>query len=424
MAWPWFGPIANNMVTDFGISLDEVNWLGNIMALVYFVTALVIPNVVSRYGLRRCCDVGAVSLLLSAWLRYAGTAKTLSPSHSYALLIIGQLFASIAQPVYQVIGPKYSETWFDLKGRTTATMILAIANPIGGAIGQLISPLPSTTRQSILILGILATAVTPSVFFVGAAPPTPPTYAGSKVSPSLLSLVRTMLGLKTSDDAYMTPRERVDFAVITFIFGTIAGGTNAWGILTAQVMEPMGYTSNESGFFGACLLLTGIVAAIITAPLFDRVFTHHLALTAKLIVPIVGVSWLSLIWAVKPDNLGALFAIMTIIGVCSLTMLPVGLELGCELTRNANASSAVLWSAWVIYPLSHAYSTLTTSIVQGALRAGPDANPPLNMRRSLIFNGTFMMIAAASVFALRGRQVRKELDEEKQRGYENTPNTI
>ena len=48
---------------------------------------------------------------------------------------------------------------------------------------------------------------------------------------------------------------------------------------------------------GACLLLAGIVAAIATAPLFDRVFTHHLAITAKIVVPIIGAAWLSLIWA-------------------------------------------------------------------------------------------------------------------------------
>ncbi|KAG6866771.1 hypothetical protein C0991_011430 [Blastosporella zonata] len=220
-------------------------------------------------------------------------------------------------------------------------------NPVGGAVGQLISPLVGNTRQSILVLGILSTAVIPFVFLVGAAPPTPPTYAGSKASPSLKSLIYAMLGMKTSDDAVMTLRERTDFALVIFIFGFLVGGTNSFAILTGQVYEPVGYTSTESGLLGACLLLTGIVAAIITAPLFDRVFTHHLALSAKILVPIVGAAWLSLIWAVKPNNLGGLFAVMTIIGVCSVTMLPIGLELGCELTRNANASSAILWFAYV-----------------------------------------------------------------------------
>jgi len=40
-----------------------------------------------------------------------------------------QLFAGIAQPMFQVLGPMYSERWFDLKGRTTATMIIAVGMP-------------------------------------------------------------------------------------------------------------------------------------------------------------------------------------------------------------------------------------------------------------------------------------------------------
>jgi FLVCR family MFS transporter 7 len=48
---------------------------------------------------------------------------------------------------------------------------------------------------------------------------------------------------------------------------------------------------------------------------------------------------------VKPDNTGGLFAIMAIIGICSLIMLPVGLELGAEVTRNADGSAAILWCA-------------------------------------------------------------------------------
>lgn len=116
---------------------------------------------------------------------------------------------------------------------------------------------------------------------------------------------------------------------------------------------------------GACLLLAGMVAAIISAPLFDRVFMHHLAVTAKFMIPFAAIGWFSLIWAgestqycyllslmlipfvVRPDNAAALFAVMGIIGVCSVPMLAVGMELACELTRNAEASSAIVWFAYV-----------------------------------------------------------------------------
>jgi hypothetical protein len=129
---------------------------------------------------------------------------------------------------------------------------------------------------------------------------------------------------------------------------------------------PYGYNDATSGFMGATLILSGIVSAIITAPLFDRVFTHHLAVTSKVLVPCISVTWALLIWAgeshfaiymqnqkaktyyemgelVRPHNTAVLFVLMAVIGICALTMLPVGLELACELTRNADGSSAILW---------------------------------------------------------------------------------
>ena len=133
------------------------------------------------------CDIATCLLLLSAWVRYAGTARSLSKGGAYAFIIIGQVgkiihetlppalvlrfrqaLSAVSQPVYQILAPKYSERWFDLKGRTTATMIISIgmksflvkrnlpqltrprsANPIGGALGQLLSPIFSDTRKSV-----------------------------------------------------------------------------------------------------------------------------------------------------------------------------------------------------------------------------------------------------------------------------------
>jgi len=48
------------------------------------------------------------------------------------------------------------------------------ANPVGGALGQLISPIAGDARQSVLILGIICTVIALLVFLVQSAPPTPP----------------------------------------------------------------------------------------------------------------------------------------------------------------------------------------------------------------------------------------------------------
>ena len=41
-----------------------------------------------------------------------------------------------------------------------------------------------------------------------------------------------------------------------------------------------------------------------------------------------------------------------VIGIFSLNLMPVGLELGVELTRNAHASAAILWGVYVMLKYS------------------------------------------------------------------------
>lgn len=127
----------------------------------------------------RQCYVGSAFLIISAWVRYAGTLKDISTNTSLALLMLGQMLSGIAQPMFQVIGPFYSETWFDLKGRTTTTMITAVANPFGSGLSQIISPIPDTARNSILVLAIVCTAVAPFALLTLDAPPTPPSETQS-----------------------------------------------------------------------------------------------------------------------------------------------------------------------------------------------------------------------------------------------------
>ena len=55
------------------------------------------------------------------------------------------------------------------------------------------------------------------------------------------------------------------------------------------------------------------------------------------------------------------------------------------------------------------------SIAAGALRASPDAHPPLNMLKALIFMGVSGMAVCSLIFLLRGEQKRKLMDEEKLR---------
>ncbi|KAF8514456.1 MFS general substrate transporter [Hysterangium stoloniferum] len=400
MNWPWFGPIANAMTEDFGITVTDVNWLGNVLNLVYLPTSLIVPIAVARWGVQKTCFIGTLILVLASWIRYSGTIHDLKPSQSFPLLLVGQILVGVAQPIFQVLGPKYSEVWFDLKGRTTATMIIAIANPIGGAIGQLISPLVGTPRMSILILGVITSCSVPVSFLVSSAPPTPPTFAGSLPSPPLMETVRALVGRPRPAEQRLERRDRLDFLLLCMSFGVYVAGTNSFSLLTNEIFAPVGYSSDQAGIMGAVLLLAGILAAVITAPLFDRVLSFRLGLVIKCLVPFLAGAWLSLIWAVRPDNTIPLYVVLAVIGAISVTLLPVALELGCEVTRNAEGSSALLWFCGNLW-------CFVFVLVEGALRS---PTPPHSMRNALIFNGA--VIAGVTVFMafFRGRQARRQDD--------------
>ncbi|KAF8342314.1 major facilitator superfamily domain-containing protein [Cantharellus anzutake] len=398
----WFAAISVDTSKQFLISLHQVTWLLNVVNLVYIPSSIAVPPITRRYG------IPSVIMAAGSWVRYGAYSHTLSSPHAYAIIFFGQFFSGFAQPWFQILGPKYSELWFDLQGRTTATAIIAIANPIGSALGELISPLIKDVRHGLLVLAIITSALSLSGLFVLNEPPIPPTFAGSVRSPSPMEVFRACVGKTRPGQLYMTRRQVIDFAIVTWLFGVYVAAANSLFTLVNEILAPHGYSSNASGNMGGAFIIAGIIGALVTSPLFDRVLTHHLGITTKILIPIIGVAWLSLIWDVRPHNYGGLYAVFVVMGVGSFILLPVALELGCEITSSPEASSSILWG------VANGFSAIFVEVMD-ALREGKDASPPGNMRRSLIFSGVFTLVSAVVVFGLEARQARRELDVEKAR---------
>ena len=96
--------------------------------------------------------------------------------------------------------------------------------------------------SKILALAVISTAVVPLGLLIAEAPPTPPSrdplssyvilwseswfisaYSGSRIpSPSIISLLRATVGLRCPPEAYMTIRERTDFAILVTLFSSFA----------------------------------------------------------------------------------------------------------------------------------------------------------------------------------------------------------
>ncbi|KAL8291247.1 hypothetical protein RQP46_002225 [Phenoliferia psychrophenolica] len=419
MNWVLFSAIAIDTGKHFGISLTRVNWLANIVCGMYLLAAPFTPFLVHRISIRGVAGIAAALLLLGSWMRYAATASYFNdrPGGAYGLLFMGSLLIGIAQCWFQIVPPAYSELWFNQRGRTTSTMIMAIANPFGGAIGDLIAPVvvtnPSDLPSLLLIIAIVSTAVFPLVTLIGRRPRTPPTRSAEarevRNKSDGLKTAKALVGVGDGGiegGSGIGWRERSDFWLIALIFTVLIGFFDAFLTLTNQIFEPEGYSSDVAGYIGACVIVSGIFGAAITAPLFDRYFHFRLALAGKILTPVIGVSFLALIWAVKPHDLPGIFVLAVLLGVSSFTMLPVALELAAEVVWEV-ASPAT--TSAILYFFGNGFSVVTV-VGMNALQADSSASPPNHMHKALIFQGVFVFVTSLTIFGLRGIQARKQVD--------------
>lgn len=55
--------------------------------------------------------------------------------------MFGQILIGFSQPFFLSIPTRYSDMWFSGQAHTTVTAVASLANPLGGALGELIDPI-------------------------------------------------------------------------------------------------------------------------------------------------------------------------------------------------------------------------------------------------------------------------------------------
>jgi hypothetical protein len=78
--------------------------------------------------------------------------------------MFGQILIGLAQPFCLSAPTRYSDLWFTDRGRTSATAVATLANPLGAALGQLINSFwaeePHQVPDMVLYLAIMVSTRT------------------------------------------------------------------------------------------------------------------------------------------------------------------------------------------------------------------------------------------------------------------------
>ena len=311
--------------------------------------------------------------------------------------MVGQIFIGLAQPFVLAAPTRYSDLWFTPQGRVSATAIMSLANPFGGALGQLINPFladtPSEVPNVTLYIAIISSVATIPSFFIPAKPPTPVAPSSTQAKPSIKEQLGTLTRFPT-------------FWLILLPFATYVGFFNSFSSLLTQILTPYGYSETESGIAGALLILVGLATAAVTSPIIDR--SKKYLLLIKALVPIIALSYLVFIWAPPSGSVVAPYLICAVLGAASFSLVPVALEWLVEVSYPVGPefSSTICWAG------GQALGGLFI-IVSDALQEDKNADPPYNLKRALIFQAVVALAVMPSAMALGivgGKVVNRRLE--------------
>ncbi|KAG6005101.1 hypothetical protein E4U21_000428 [Claviceps maximensis] len=375
VSWDWltFAPVADISAVYYGVSKTAINWI-SIVFFLAFVAVFPITIAILHRGPKLALVIAAILIIVGNWVRYAGS--TSSTGGNYGVVIFGEILIGLAQPFTLAAPTRYSDMWFTNRGRVAATALTSLANPLGGALGQLINPLWATKStdisKMILYVSILSTVCSFPAFFVPAAPPTP-------VGPAAET---PKLGLKESFKVLI---HSLELWLILIPFFVYVGCFNSASSLLSQMMVPYGFSNDEAGIGGAILIVSGLIVSAITSPILDR--SKKFSAAIKLFVPIIGISYFVLTWMPETGSVVGPYVVLGILGAASFSLVPIALEFMIELSHplSPEVTSTTAWAGGQLFGA-------IILIVSNALAAGEDSTPPENMKNALVFQAVLAIV--------------------------------
>jgi MFS transporter, FLVCR family, MFS-domain-containing protein 7 len=200
--------------------------------------------------------------------------------------------------------------------------------------------------------------------------------------------------------------------MIMIPFTFYVGLFNSISSLINQMLEPYSFTETNAGIAGALLIVVGLVTSAVTSPIIDR--TKSYLISIKVQVPIIAICYLAFTWAPQTRSLGAVFAILSILGAASFSLVPVVLEYLIEITHpvSPEVTSTICWTGGQL--LGGIFILISDSLRAGGVNDGTaddgSKHPPGNMYRALIFETVIALVVVPLPLMLglfgRGHGVR------------------
>lgn len=386
MIWLTFAPVADQSAKYLRVTLDEINWL----SLVYMVVAIPVSFgttwMLDTLGLRITLILGSWLNMLGAVLRFCGSQSESGFTILYPVVMLGQTFGALAQPLIIFTPTKLAALWFPDHQRATANMIASMSNPLGLLLANIISPLMVERSAQIPVLLIAYAVPACVVCFLATvgirsnAPPTPPSAsAESSGSEPFTQGLKLLLKNK----AYL---------ILLLSFGSGMAVFTCFSALLEQILCVQGYTNDFAGVCGALFIVFGIVGAGALGLYIDKTKKFIEATKINLSFAALACIAFSVVSLMRQQK-AAVAAICSLFGFFGFSTYPVAMELSVECSYPVGEAT----SAGLIFVSGQVQSALYMILLQALTKRLADS--PLSTCGSAVLSWRVPMLVMAGLLS-------------------------
>lgn len=252
--WISYAPVTTQSSLFYSVSELQIGFFSMIFMIAFIPLSIPISWLIDKFGCKPVVAAGAVITGICGIVRGLAGAN-------FALAIAMTIGMAAAQPVFLNSWTKVSALWFPANERATAVGLLTLANLLGAAVGQVLTPILTETMSIPnvqLYYGLAAS--TAALLFLALArekPATPPDASAETERALMLDGLKSALSLKSFRR----------YLFMAFIGLGIFNGVTTW---IEGIVRPRGFDSIQAGMAVAVMLVAGIIGAVVMPALSDK----------------------------------------------------------------------------------------------------------------------------------------------------------
>ncbi|KAJ0049998.1 hypothetical protein NL108_009961, partial [Boleophthalmus pectinirostris] len=296
--------------------------------------------------------VGSWLNMTGAVVRFIGASlPTGQASGRYPVVLVGQTFGALAQPLIIFTPTKLAALWFPEHQRAIANMLASMSNPLGLLLANILSPLLEDYGgvPIITLVYTVPACVSCLLATVGVRSSTPPTAPSSSAQSSPEPFFQG-LKLLVKNRAYL---------ILMLCLGSGIASFTCFSSLLDQILCVQGYSNDFAGLCGALFIVWGIVGAGLLGVYVDRTKKFIEVTKINLSLSAVACAAFSVV-ALMPGQSVAVAVVCSLFGFFGFSAYPVAMELSVECSYPVGEAT----SAGIIFASGQVQSLLYMVLLQ------------------------------------------------------------